>query len=102
MSAPHVAPLTLDEQRARVVALRGLSEARAGDLDAAEETFGKAISLDPEIDLRRLPAFWTFPRDVHETAVRALQRAGRRNQAASLIADLRTRYRPRLLPSRES
>ncbi|MEZ4499028.1 MAG: tetratricopeptide repeat protein [Thermomicrobiales bacterium] len=92
--------LTADEQRARVLALRGLSQARAGNLAAAEESFGRAISLDPEIDLRRLPAFWSFPRDVHETALRALQVAGRRNQAASLIADMRTRFRPRLLPVR--
>lgn len=102
MSAFDAAPLTPGEQRARVVALRGLSEARSGNLVAAEKTVQTAISLDPDIDLRRLPAFWTLPREVHETAIRALQAAGRRNQAASMIADIRTRFRPRLLPSRDS
>lgn len=88
------------EQKARVVALRGLSEARAGQLTAAEATFAQAIELDPDIDLRRLPSFWTFSREVHESALRALQTTGRRNQAAALLADLRTLFRPRLLPSR--
>lgn len=86
------------EQRARVVALRGLSEARSGDLVAAEATFTRAIDLDPALDLRRLPSFWKLPRQAHEAVIGALKSSGRSRDAAALIADLRTRYRPRGLP----
>ncbi|MGE3797882.1 MAG: hypothetical protein AB7G88_08575 [Thermomicrobiales bacterium] len=93
-------PLSVEEQRARVIALRGMSQAREGDFAAAEETFAEAVDLDPELDLRRLPAFWHLPRQVHEAAIGALLSAGRSRDASALIADLKTRYRPRLLPVR--
>jgi hypothetical protein len=78
-----------------------MSQAREGDLAAAEMTFGEAVTLDPALDLRRLPAFWQLPRQVHEAAIGALLSAGRSRDASVLIADLKTRYRPRLLPRRD-
>jgi hypothetical protein len=88
------------EQKARVVALRGLSQAREGEFAAARETFGDAIRLDPDLDLSRLPSFWKQPRQTHDCVVDALYDADRTRDAAALIANLRTRFRPRLLPSR--
>lgn len=98
--ANFTSDLSPTEQRARVVALRGLSEARAGDLAAAEETFARAIDLDPSLDLSRLPSFWQLPRQAHEAVIGALNATGRTRDASSLIADLKTRYRPRVLPQR--
>jgi hypothetical protein len=98
--SPENDSLTPREQKARVVALRGLSQARDGELDAARQTFGDAIRLDPELDLSRLPSFWKLPRQTHDCVIEALYDADRSRDAASIIADLRTRFRPRLLPNR--
>jgi hypothetical protein len=88
------------EQRARIVALRGLSQARAGEYDQARETFRDAVTLDRSLDLRRLPAFWKLPRPAHDAAVAALYAAERHRDAAALRADLKTRFRPRVLPEK--
>ncbi len=100
LPGPQESGLSAEEQRARVIALRGMSQAREGDFAAAEETFAEAVTLDPELDLRRLPSFWQLPRQVHEAAIGALLSSGRSRDASELIADLKTRFRPRVLPRR--
>lgn len=83
------------EQRARVLALRGLSQARDGDYERAQTTFASAARLDPRLDLALLPSFWNLSRRAHEAAVAALRDANRERDAVALTATLRTRFRPR-------
>lgn len=83
------------EQRARVLALRGLSQARDGEYERAQTTFASAARLDPRLDLALLPSFWSLPRRAHDVAVAALHEANRGRDAAALTATIRTRFRPR-------
>jgi len=85
------------EQRARILALRGLSQARDGEFERAQTTFASAARLDPRLDLALLPAFWELPRRAHEVAIAALRDANRGRDAASLAATVKTRFRPRAL-----
>lgn len=85
------------EQRARVLALRGLSQARDGEYERAQTTFASAARLDPRLDLAMLPSFWDLPRRAHDVAIAALHDAGRRRDAAALTATVKTRFRPRAL-----
>lgn len=85
------------EQRARVLALRGLSQARDGEYERAQTTFASAARLDPGLDLALLPSFWDLPRRAHEVAVAALHDADRRRDAAALTATIKTRFRPKAL-----
>lgn len=85
------------EQRARVLALRGLSQARDGDYERAQTTFASAARLDPRLDLALLPAFWRLPRRAHEAAIAALHDANRARDAAALTATVKIRFRPRAL-----
>jgi hypothetical protein len=85
------------EQRARVIALRGLSQARDGEYERAQTSFASAARLDPRLDLALLPAFWNLPRKAHEVAVAALSDANRARDAAALTAAIRTRFQPRPL-----
>lgn len=85
------------EQRARVMALRGLSQARDGEYERAQTSFASAARLDPRLDLALLPSFWNLPRRAHDVAVAALHDANRARDAAALTATLRTRFRPRAL-----
>lgn len=85
------------EQRARVLALRGLSQARDGEYERAQTTFASAARLDPRLDLALLPSFWNLPRRAHEVAVAALHDANRGRDAAALTATIRTRFRPHAL-----
>jgi len=85
------------EQRARVLALRGLSQARDGEYERAQTTFASAARLDPRLDLALLPSFWDLPRRAHDAAIAALHDAGRRRDAAALTAAVKTRFRPRAL-----
>lgn len=85
------------EQRARVLALRGLSQARDGEYERAQTTFASAARLDPRLDLALLPSFWNLPRRAHEVAVAALHDANRARDAAALTAAIRTRFRPTAL-----
>lgn len=89
--------LAKHEQRARVLALRGLSQARDGEYERAQTTFASAARLDPRLDLTLLPSFWDLPRRAHEAAISALHDAGRRRDAAALAATVKTRFRPRAL-----
>ena len=89
------ADLAGHEQRARVLALRGLSQARDGEYERAQTTFASAARLDPMLDLALLPTFWNLPRRAHEAAVASLHDANRGRDAAALMATIRTRFRPR-------
>ncbi len=89
--------LARHEQRARVLALRGLSQARDGEYERAQTTFASAARLDPRLDLALLPSFWELPRPAHEVAIAALHDANRGRDAAALTATMRTRFRPRAL-----
>lgn len=86
--------LTSYEQHARVLALRGLSQARDGEYERAQTTFASAARLDPMLDLALLPSFWNLPRRAHDIAVAALHDAGRTRDAAALTATVRARFRP--------
>jgi len=92
-------PSDLDghEQRARVLALRGLSQARDGEYERAQTTFASAARLDPRLDLALLPSFWNLPRRAHDVAIAALHDADRRRDAAALTATVKTRFRPHAL-----
>lgn len=85
------------EQRARILALRGLSQARDGEYERAQTTFASAARLDPRLDLALLPSFWDLPRRAHEVAIAALHDANRARDAAALTATMRTRFRPRVV-----
>jgi len=89
--------LAKHEQRARVLALRGLSQARDGEYERAQTSFASAARLDPGLDLALLPSFWHLPRRAHEVAIAALHEAHRGRDAAALTATVRTRFRPRAL-----
>lgn len=89
--------LSDNEQRARILALRGLSQARDGEYDQARTLFESAARLDPGLDLAMLPSFWRLPRRVHEAAIAALYDANRRRDAAALRATMNMRFRPRAL-----
>lgn len=94
---PANAELAGYEQRARVLALRGLSQARDGEYERAQTTFASAARLDPRLDLALLPSFWSLPRRAHEVAIAALRDANRGRDAAALTATVKTRFRPRVL-----
>jgi hypothetical protein len=85
------------EQRARVLALRGLSQARDGEYERAQTTFASAARLDPGLDLALLPTFWGLPRRAHDVAIAALRDANRDRDAAALTAAIKSRFRPQLL-----
>lgn len=85
------------EQRARVLALRGLSQARDGEYERAQTSFASAARMDPGLDLAMLPTFWNLPRRAHDVAIAALHDANRGRDAAALTATVRTRFRPRAL-----
>lgn len=87
----------MHEQQARVLALRGLSQARAGEYERAQMSFTSAARLDPRLDLALLPSFWNLPRPVHEAAIAALHEADRGRDAAALAATMKMRFRPRAL-----
>ena len=89
--------LTPNEQRARVAAVRGLVRAREQQFAAATVHFTDAATLDPRLDLTRIPRFWTLPYGGHQAAIEAYERAGRERDAAILIARVRKTFRPRLV-----
>lgn len=91
------ADLAGHERRARVLALRGLSQARVGDFERAQSSFASAARLDPALDLALLPSFWNLPRRAHEAAVAALNDANRDRDAIALTAAIRTHFQPRAL-----
>lgn len=84
------------ERRARQQAVRGLYAACAGDLVDAEARFTDAVAHE-DIDLSEIPGFWTLSRGAMMTAVHAYENAGRLRDASALSAQIRTRFRPRVL-----
>ena len=101
----HVAPpdvppkLSADEQRARLAAIRALRRARQGRYDDARDLFADAAKLDPALDLSTVPSFWHLPRAAHDAAVAGYEQAGRERDAFRLVAVIRRRFRPRLIPT---
>jgi hypothetical protein len=89
--------LSPNEQRARVAAVRGLVRARELHFDAAATCFAEAATLDPRLDLTKIPRFWSLPRGGHQAAIEGYERAGRERDAAMLIARVRKTVRLRLL-----
>lgn len=93
-------PLTANERRARAAALRALAFGRARRFDAAQAAFQDAATLDPTLDLTRVPAFWSLERGAHEAAIAAYVAAGRSGDAAVLRAKVQSVYRPKPLRTR--
>lgn len=93
-------PLTAAERRARAAALRALAFSRTRRFDAALVAFIEAASLDPLLDLTRIPAFWKLERAAHEAAVEAYLAVGRDRDAAVLRAQVRSTFRPKALRPR--
>jgi hypothetical protein len=89
--------LTVEERRARAIALRGLSQSRAHKFDAAHASFVQATQMDPALDLAKLPDFWRLPSGAHQAAIAAYEFVGRRRDAAALTAMVRSTFKPRLL-----
>jgi hypothetical protein len=89
--------LSPSEERARLFALKGYLRARDGHYDRAQESFVRAMSLDPALDLTAIPRFWTLPRAGHDTAVAALRCLGRDRDAARLAAIIERHFRPKLV-----
>lgn len=106
VEAPSVAvgtgPLTANERRARAAALRALAFSRARRFDAAQVAFLDAATLDPALDLTRVPAFWSLERGAHEAAITAYTDAGRVGDAAVLRAKVQSVYRPKPLRTRNA
>lgn len=95
-----VGPLTANERRARAAALRALAFSRARRFDAAQAAFLDAATLDPALDLTRVPTFWSLERSAHEAAIAAYVAAGRTGDAAVLRAKVQSVYRPKALRPR--
>ena len=93
-------PLTANERRARAAALRALAFSRARRFDAAQAAFQDAATLDPALDLTRVPTFWSLERSAHEAAIQAYVAAGRAGDAAVLRAKVQSVYRPKPLRTR--
>jgi hypothetical protein len=93
-------PLTANERRARAAALRALAFSRARRFDAAQAAFTDAATLDPALDLTRVPTFWSLERSAHEAAIAAYVAAGRSGDAAVLRAKVQSVYRPKPLRTR--
>lgn len=90
-------PLSADERRARAAALKALALSRARKFEAARLAFADAARLDPELDITRVPTFWSLERGAHEAAVTAYNDAGRTGDAAVLRARVQSTYRPKPL-----
>jgi hypothetical protein len=92
--------LTVEERRARAIALRGLCQSRGHRFDAARGSFVEAIQMDPALDLAKLPDFWRLPQGAHQAAIEAYEQVGRRRDAAALTAAVRSAFKPRLFRPR--
>ncbi|MFM9105452.1 MAG: tetratricopeptide repeat protein [Chloroflexota bacterium] len=87
------------ERRIQAALVRASLLAGQGRHDEAEAAFSEALALDPDLDLAAAPAFWDLGRGGQESAVRALDAAGRSRDAMILRSRLENRYRPRLVRS---
>jgi hypothetical protein len=96
----RVIVLTPEERRARAIALRGLAQSRAGRYDAAGASFLEAVTMDPALDLAKMPDFWRLSQETHQAAIEAYECAGRIRDAAELTAAVRTMFQPKLIRPR--
>jgi hypothetical protein len=96
----NTGPLTANERRARAAALRALAFGRARGFGAAEAACLDAATLDPALDLTRVPTFWSLERAAHEAAIAAYVAAGRSGDASVLRAKVQSVYRPKPLRAR--
>jgi hypothetical protein len=90
-------PLSAAERRARAVAVSALMRVRDGRFDLARDLFAEAAALDPALDLSTVPGFWNLPRRGQEAAVTAYELSDRISDAELLAANLRYRFRPKLV-----
>lgn len=97
---PNDEPLTVNERRARVVAVRALMRARDGRFDQARELFAEAAALDPGLRLSTVPTFWSLARGGQQAAVEGYELAGRQREASLLAAELEYTFRPKLVRRR--
>jgi hypothetical protein len=93
--------LTAEERRARAIALRGLCQSRAHRFEAARASFVEATTMDPVLDLAKLPDFWRLPQGAHQAAIAAYEQVGRTRDAAALTASVRSMFKPRLFRPRQ-
>ncbi|HKG26770.1 MAG TPA: hypothetical protein VKB09_14065 [Thermomicrobiales bacterium] len=93
--------LTAEERRARAIALRGLCQSRAHRFEAARASFVEATTMDPGLDLAKLPDFWRLPQGAHQAAIAAYEQVGRTRDAAALTASVRSTFKPRLFRPRQ-
>jgi hypothetical protein len=94
---PSLPPLSAAERRARAVAVSALMRVRDGQFDLARNHFAEAAALDPALDLSTVPGFWTLPHRGQQAAVAAYDLADRTGDAELLAANLRYRFRPKLV-----
>jgi hypothetical protein len=94
---PGSSPLSAAERRARAVAVSGLMRVRDGQFELARDLFAEAAALDPALDLSTVPGFWNLPRPGQDAAVAAYELADRTGDAELLAANLRYRFRPKLV-----
>ncbi|MGH2531044.1 MAG: hypothetical protein ACRDJW_01945 [Thermomicrobiales bacterium] len=90
-------PLTVSERKARAAAVRALMQARDGRFDQARDLFAEAATLDPALDLSRVPTFWALPRNGQHAAVGGYELAGRDEDAVVLASELAYIFRPKLV-----
>jgi hypothetical protein len=83
-------------------AVKAYLRARDGQFDLAKEQFALAATLDPHLDVTTVPKFWELSRAGHDSAVAALEDAGRPRDASRLLAIINRRYRPRPVPIRKN
>ncbi|MFL5759313.1 MAG: hypothetical protein ACJ789_06220 [Thermomicrobiales bacterium] len=93
-------PLTIEEQKARAAAVRGLVNARDGRFEKARTLFGEALLLDRALDLSQIPTFWKLPRGGQDAAVDAYHDAGMQKEAKLLSSNLNYHFRPKLVRRR--
>lgn len=86
-----------NERRARASAIRALVASREGKFEHARRAFAEAASLDPTLDISRVPGFWQLPREAQQAAVDALYDAQRPREADFLASTLRYKFKPRLI-----
>jgi hypothetical protein len=89
---PAMSGAELDWQQAQSAARQAMLAAQRGEYEPAESFFTAAFSLDRSLEPARIDAFWSLDLAGMETARRALQSAGRSNDAQSLSNEIAYRF----------